>query len=142
MTKIRFYTDVPDTPALMQHLILQAVARQRSVTVYLPDRQQAEQLSATLWQQPVEGFLPHVLADADHAPLTPVHLAWAPEQILQDDLLFNCQTALPKFFSRFRHVFEVIGQDETEKAAGRQRWAFYRDRGYEIQHIKSMQSQA
>lgn len=142
MTKIRFYTDVPDTPALMQHLISQAFSRQRSVTVYLSDRQQAEQLSTQLWQQPVEGFLPHVLADADHAALTPVQIAWAPEQIWQDDLLFNCQTALPKFFSRFRHVFEIIGQDETEKAAGRQRWAFYRDRGYEIQHIKSMQSQA
>jgi len=135
MTKIRFYTDVTDQVALMQHLVSQAVSRQRQVTIYVPDRQRALQLSEGLWQQEADSFFPNTLADAEHAALTPVQLAWLPEQIRQDDLLFNCQASLPKFFSRFRHLFELIGPDEEEKAAGRQRWAFYRDRGYEIQHV-------
>lgn len=135
MTKIRFYTDVTDQVALMQHLVSQALSRQRQVTIYVPDRERALQLSEGLWQQAGDSFFPNVLADATHAMLTPVQLAWQPEQIRQDDLLFNCQATLPKFFSRYRHVFELIGTDEAEKAAGRQRWAFYRDRGYEIQHM-------
>ena len=135
MTKIRFYTDVTDQLALMHHLVAQALSRQRHVTIYVPDRERAMQLSDCLWQHEGDSFFPNVLADAAHAALTPVQLAWQPDQIRQDDLLFNCQATLPKFFSRFRHVFELIGTDETEKAAARQRWAFYRDRGYEIQHM-------
>lgn len=135
MTKIRFYTDVTDQVALMQHLVGQALSRQRQVTIYVPDQQQALQLSERLWQQEGESFCPNALADTTHATLTPVQLAWQPDQIRQDDLLFNCQDTLPKFFSRFRHVFELVGTDESEKAAARQRWAFYRDRGYEIQHM-------
>jgi DNA polymerase-3 subunit chi len=135
MTKIRFYTDVADQVALMHHLVGQALSRQRQVTIYVPDRELALQLSERLWQQAGDSFFPNALADAAHATLTPVQLAWQPDHIRQDDLLFNCQATLPKFFSRFRHVFELIGTNETEKAAGRQRWAFYRDRGYEIQHM-------
>jgi DNA polymerase III subunit chi len=138
MTRVRFYTDIPDRAGLILHLVQQAVARQRQVTIYLTSAEAAEELSQRLWQQP--GFIPNVLADAAQADLTPVLLAWLPEQIRQDDMLFNCQSELPKFFSRFRHLFELIGAAEDEKTAGRQRYAFYRDRGYEIQHMK-MQTQ-
>lgn len=139
MTRIRFYTDIPDRASLICHLVEQALARQRQVTIYLSQPDEAEQLSQHLCQ-PASAFLPHVLADAPHAPFTPVILAWLPEQIRQDDMLFNCQTTLPTFFSRFRHVFELIGSAEDEKAAGRQRYAFYRDRGYEIQHMNMLGS--
>lgn len=138
MTRVRFYTDIPDRTSLILHLVEQAVARQRQVTIYMSNPESAQALSDSLWQQP--GFIPNVLADATDAGLTPVLLAWLPEHIRQDDMLFNCQTELPKFFSRFRHLFELIGAAEDEKVAGRQRYAFYRDRGYEIQHMK-MQTQ-
>jgi DNA polymerase III subunit chi len=139
MTRVRFYTDIPDRAGLILHLVEQAVARQRQVTIYLDSPEAAEQISHSLWQQPA--FIPNVLADAPQAGLTPVLLAWLPEHIRQDDMLFNCQAELPKFFSRFRHLFELIGAAEEEKTAGRQRYAFYRDRGYEIQHMK-MQAQS
>lgn len=135
MTKIRFYTDVMDRAALMQHLVTQALSRQRQVTVYVQDREQALRYSEGLWQQTTESFVPNTLADEGHAALTPVQFVWQPEQVRQDDLLFNCQATLPKCFSRFRHLFELVGTEEDDKAAARQRWAFYRDRGYEIQHI-------
>lgn len=139
MTKIRFYTDVTDRAALIQHLVGQALSRQRQVTVYVQDREQAMQFSEGLWQQATDSFLTNALADTEYVALTPVQLIWQPEQVSQDDLLFNCQASLPKFFSRFRHVFELVGQDEDDKAAARQRWAFYRDRGYEIQHMNKQQ---
>lgn len=135
MTKVRFYTDITDLSAMVSQLVMQARSKQRKVTVYLPDAAQAQALSQQLWAHDPVTFMPHVCADAPHAALTPVHLAWQPEQITQDDILINCQPTLPRFFSRFRHVCELIGQDEPDKVAGRQRWAFYRDRGYEIQHV-------
>lgn len=137
MTRIRFYTDVQDPQALILHLASQALARQRQVTVYVQDRAQAQALSERLWSEPDALFLPNALADEPMAPHTPVQLAWMPEQIQQDDLMFNCQATQPLFFGRFRHLFEIIAANEADKVAGRQRWAFYRDRGYEVQHIKS-----
>jgi DNA polymerase III subunit chi len=138
MTRIRFYTDIPDRTNLIQYLVEQSIARQRQVTIYVEHAAEAAQLSDWLWQQ--SAFIPNTLADTSHAAVTPVVLAWLPEHIQQDDMLFNCQATLPKFFSRFRHVFELIGSADEEKTAGRQRYAFYRDRGYEIQHMK-MQAQ-
>ncbi|MDP8567059.1 DNA polymerase III subunit chi [Methylophilus aquaticus] len=137
MTKIRFYTDVADPIVLIRHLAEQALTRQRRVTVYVRDQLHASTLADALWQQPGPSFMPNALADDSHAAYTPLLFAWQPAQIQQDDLLFNCQPEQPTFFSRFRHLFEIIGSDAAEKAAGRQRYAFYRDRGYDIQHIKA-----
>lgn len=138
MTRIRFYTDIPDRYGLILHLVEQALARERQVTIFVEHAAEAAQVSDWLWQQS-SLFIANVTADDPHAAFTPVVLAWLPEQIRQDDMLFNCQASLPKFFSRFRHVFELIGAAQQEKAAGRQRYAFYRDRGYEIQHMKMAQ---
>ena len=137
MTKIRFYTDVADPIGLIRHLAEQALTRQRRVTVYVRDQAHARALEHALWQQPGPAFMPNALADDSHAGCTPLVFAWQAAQIQQDDLLFNCQPEQPTFFSRFRHLFEIIGSDVAEKAAGRQRYAFYRDRGYDIQHIKA-----
>lgn len=135
MTRIRFYTGVADAAGLIQHLLVQALGKQRQTTIYVPDQHSAEQMSAQLWQAPAARFLPNILAGSPEAAYSPIILAWLPEQIAQDDVLVNCQPAQPLFFGRFRHLFEVVGLDEVAKAAGRQRYAFYRDRGYEIQHM-------
>jgi len=38
----------------------------------------------------------------------------------------------PPFFSRFRYLVELVGNDEDDKVAARQRYKFYRDRGYQV----------
>lgn len=136
MTKVRFYTDVPEPMQLMTQLAQQALDKQRRVTIYVADEAAAQAMSAQLWHAPAEQFLANALADEPLVALSPVHVAWRPEHIVQDDLLFNYQSSQPLFFGRFRHLFEIVGREEPEKQAGRQRYAFYRDRGYEIQHIK------
>jgi DNA polymerase-3 subunit chi len=39
------------------------------------------------------------------------------------------------FFSRFERVIEIIGNDAEDSRMGRERFKFYRDRGYELRHI-------
>ncbi len=136
MTKIRFYTDVPDPMQLMTQLVAQALDKQRRVTLYLADEAAAQAMSKQLWHASADTFLANAMADEPLVAMTPIHLAWQPTHIVQDELLFNYQTSQPLFFGRFRHLFEIVGSDAQEKQAGRQRYAFYRDRGYEIQHIK------
>ena len=44
----------------------------------------------------------------------------------------NLSSEVPPEFSRFTSVIEVVA-DDADKAAARQRFKFYKDRGYEIQ---------
>jgi len=47
-------------------------------------------------------------------------------------VLINLHASPPPFFSRFERLAEVVGMDDNEVAAGRERWKFYKARGYEI----------
>ena len=46
------------------------------------------------------------------------------------DVLINLSSEVPLFFSRFERVTEIIGL--LDKASGRERFRFYRDRGYPL----------
>ena len=48
------------------------------------------------------------------------------------DLLFNLADDLPPQPEAFRMLIEIVGQDDAEIHAARQRWAAYRQRGYEL----------
>jgi len=39
---------------------------------------------------------------------------------------------MPSYFSRFRRVVEIVTRDSDDRALARDRFRFYRDRGYEI----------
>ena len=141
MTRIEFYSNVDDKPSLLASLVEAALLKRRQVTVLTEDIDSANQLSNNLWQQNATSFLPHAMADHAHAAKTPVVIACKTnaagqlDAITQDELLINLSAQQPPFFSRFTHLVEMVGNDEADKQNGRIRYKFYRDRGYEIQHI-------
>jgi DNA polymerase-3 subunit chi len=47
-------------------------------------------------------------------------------------VLVNLHPEPPAFFSRFERLAEVVGADDEQLAAGRARYRFYRERGYEL----------
>ena len=56
------------------------------------------------------------------------------EDTPHDEVLLNLAVESPAMFSRFHRLIEIVGTEEPEKQAGRARYRFYRDRGYEIVH--------
>lgn len=50
----------------------------------------------------------------------------------ENDVLINLANTQPDFFSRFNRVAECIDKDETIKASGRQRFRYYKERGYPL----------
>ena len=46
-------------------------------------------------------------------------------------MLVNLHAEPPPFFSRFERLAEIVGVDDAA-AAGRERYKFYRERGYEL----------
>lgn len=107
---------------------------QRSVMVYLPDTEAAERLDRLLWTTPATGFIPHCQAASPLAGETPILIGESPDSATTDDVLVNLSDDIPPGFARFHELVEFIGTRDTEKIPGRERYRYYRDRGYALEN--------
>ncbi len=48
------------------------------------------------------------------------------------DVLINLSSEVPPFFSRFNRVADLVGGNDTQRAEARERYRFYKDRGYTL----------
>lgn len=133
MTQITFLHGAPDRlHAIVQWLNL-SCSQGKRVLVYAPPGERSEQLNRLLWMQPATGFLPHCFADDKLASETPVVIASALDQPPHDECLLNLSDAIPPGFSRFQELIEVVSTEENVRLSGRDRFRFYRERGYPLE---------
>jgi DNA polymerase-3 subunit chi len=64
---------------------------------------------------------------------TPVVIARGDGDLPHDEVLVNLGRESPPSFARFERLVEIVTRDEDDKRAARERYRFYRDRGYPIQ---------
>ena len=132
MTRVEFFFNVADKLEKTAELCEKAVAKGRQLTIYSQDDVMSSQLQQLLWQQSASSFMPSSKSDEVMSQFSPVVLDADGKNLTQDDILINLQINHPPFFSRFRYLVELVSADESDKAAARIRYKFYRDRGYEI----------
>lgn len=132
MTQIDFYTHAEDKAPLVWKLSAKAMEQGLRVFVLTPDEDSASRLDRLLWVNPPTGFLPHCRARDPLAEATPVIVDHDPGDLPHDQVLVNLCQARPAFFSRFLRLIEIVSLDESDRGAARERYRFYRDRGYEI----------
>ncbi|MEO6118520.1 MAG: DNA polymerase III subunit chi [Methylotenera sp.] len=132
MTRIEFFFNVPDKLVKAAELCEKAVAKGRQLTIFSQNEAMNDAMQQQLWQQSVTSFLPSSNSVESKSKLSPIVLDLNGEHLIQDDILINLQAQHPPFFSRFRHLIELVGLDEADKTVARARFRFYRDRGYEI----------
>lgn len=132
MTEIDFYTQAGDKLAVACTLCAKAFTRGLRTSVHTPDAETSAQLDRILWTTPATGFLPHCSGTHPLARATPVIIDHDPEHFMHDQVLINLTDTLPSYFSRFERVLEIVGMAEEDKARARERFRFYRDRGYLI----------
>ena len=142
MTRIDFYVLPTSDPearfALVCRLAEKAVGVGRSVFVHADERAPLVDLDERLWTFRASSFVPHRLLDDDGAAPgrvddDPVQLscgAPAPDR----RVLINLAAAVPPFFARFERALEIVDQSEPVRAQGRERYRFYRHRGYPLKH--------
>lgn len=135
MTRVIFYSNLTDKQVALLTLVKQALVKKHVVTVMAESELQARDYGKALWQSNETSFFPNVLAQDALANETPVVLDWQENQLCQDDILINLSQKQLTTFSRFRQLIELVGLDESDKVLARQRYKFYRDRGYEIRHF-------
>lgn len=134
MTQIFFYHNAADRISAAAALISKAFAQKKALLIYAPDNDVAGALDRQLWIHPATGFVPHVRGDSPLADETPIVITDNLESPPQSERLFNLSADVPPDFSRFASVIEVVGQQDDERLAGRERVKFYKDCGYEIKY--------
>jgi DNA polymerase III subunit chi len=132
MTTIDFYTHVSDPFEVAARIIANAHAAHGSVRVLTPDAATTDALDRRLWLQPPTSFVPHCKMDSPVAADTPIWIGHSLEHWGPAAVLVNLHAAPPPFFSRFERLAEIVGTDDAAAAAGRERWKFYKERGYEL----------
>ena len=140
MTQIDFYSHADNKLQVACNLCAQALERGLRVMIYTPDADTTDKLDKLMWCYPAIGFIPHCRATDRLAAETPVIIDHLAEPLPHDEVLLNLHPAFPPFFSRFQRLIEIVGTDEKDSRAGRERFRFYRDRGYEIRHHDLSQS--
>ena len=135
MTKIDFYTGSTDklrTACQLSHKAMQNGVR---TVISTPDAVIRDTLDKLLWHYPATAFIPHCFCDAKEAEQMPVVLNHGSEKFPHHDLLISLHSECVPFFSRFERVIEIIGSEAEDSRMGRERYRFYKDRGYELRHI-------
>ena len=132
MTRIDFYTHVPDKLRVACQLSTKAFTRGLKVTVFCPDSESAARIDRLLWMTPPIGFVPHCAPNDPLAAETPVIIDCSGDNLLHDEVLLNLRTESPLFFGRFQRLIEIVSLDDEDRRAARERFRFYLERGYEI----------
>ena len=132
MTRVEFYFNLPDKLVKPAELCEKAVSKGRQLTIFTQDEVMNQALQQQLWHHSATSFLTNAKPDHAISAFSAILLDSNGEKLLQDDILINLQAQHPPFFSRFRHLVELVGMDETDKITARVSYKFYKDRGYSI----------
>jgi len=102
------------------------------VYIHTQDAEQTEKLNKALWAFRATSFVPHELNDGNDDQDCPILIGHdaSPPRLM--DLLINLNDEQPLFFSQFERMAELINEEENIKTTGRERYQFYKQRGYDL----------
>ena len=134
MTRVDFYL-TQNKPLITACKLAEKAARQgHHIYIHTADEPQAQQLDKLLWTFNQSSFVPHALVDVNKKinAADKVMIGHDHEPEFKHDVMINLAATIPAFFSRFERVAEIVSNDEEQRQQARQRFKYYRDRGYEL----------
>lgn len=139
MTQVDFYVAGSDSDdarlKLACRLCDQAMQRSEHVFVNAASETEAGVLDGLLWTLIQGSFIPHkvVRKTPETVPAEPVLIGIQQQPVGERwDLLINLAPEVPEFFSRYQRVAEVVDGNASRREQSRERYRFYRDRGYKL----------
>ena len=135
MTQVFFYHGASDKIAAACALLSGAYAKKKPMLVFASDDEIANNLDRMLWTHSALSFIPHCRADSPLASDTPIQITNSLERPFQLERLMNLSLQLPPDFSRFESLIEVVGQDESDRDAARDRVRQYKEHGCDVRYF-------
>lgn len=136
MTKIDFYVlktaDSANRQVFACRLAEKAYQQGHHVYIHTGSPEESQQINETLWSFRADSFVPHELhqhADHEDCPVLIGHDSNPPRLM---DVLINLNPQQPLFFSQFERLAEIVDDNNDIKQSGRQRYQFYKQRGYQL----------
>ena len=145
MTRVDFYILSGDSAdqrlELACRLAEKALASGQQLFIHTQDSETCSRLDEKLWTFRAESFVAHRAISAGDSSFEdePVVIAHDVEPDGSRPVLINLaldDDKPPVFFSRFERTLEIINDQPTIKSAGRNRWNFYKQHNYPLNHHK------
>ena len=132
MTRIDFFQIDSKEPAMAFacRLVEKAYRQGHKIYVHTESAAHSSELDDLLWTYRGEKFIPHALQSAGTE--APIHIGNSDNPGEHQDVLVNLSSEVPPFFSRFSRVAELVDGDATRMDAARERYRYYKDRGYTL----------
>lgn len=131
MTRVDFHTHVTDRQAYACRLARKVYLAGQTLVV-VADADELRAFDQALWTFAPLEFVPHCFVRDEVADRTPVVLATPEEEAQHHQVLLNLGGVVPTHFARFERVLEIVGETPEQLAGARERYRFYRDRGYTL----------
>lgn len=134
MTRVDFYHDADDKLGVAARLAQKGHAAGKRLLVSAPDADLASQFDRLLWTFAPQSFVAHATDGSPLAAESPVVITRriAADAAAAFDILINLDTALPGTIAGFERIIEIVGRDDADKAAARERYKTYRGLGCEL----------
>ena len=132
MTRVDFHFNAPDRLQYGCRLVRKIHRSGARILVLCEDPVALAQFDSLLWTFSDADFIPHVVASDPLAPETPVLLTAEAVDTPHHEVLVNLGRQTPPMFSRFDRLIEVVSGDDEDRTLARERWRFYKDRGYPL----------
>jgi DNA polymerase-3 subunit chi len=132
-TRVDFYVLNTNLPGgrlkLTCRVVEKAYKQGNRVLIQTAGREQAMQLDELLWTFRAGSFIPHSLADSTANIASPVIIGTGGIKDVGADLLVNLSDAIPERYKEYGRVAEIIGQEDSIRHQGRERFRKYKEDG-------------
>ena len=135
MTRIDFYQLNPERHRYEQvvcQLCQKAYDAGQLTLLLTANAQQSELLDQRLWTSSDESFVPHDSESSEDFQ-TPILIQDDPQPNGDRQLLINLSASVPPYFAQFERVIELVTEDNKTQA--REHYAYYKERGYPLNHV-------
>jgi DNA polymerase III subunit chi len=138
MTQVDFHTNVGDKLLYACRLARKAYQAGQPLVV-TGEAAVLREFDTQLWTFSALDFIPHCGIDSALSAKTPIVLTEQLNDVPHYGILLNLGLSVPEEFARFERLLEVVGDMPDDLEAGRERYRFYRDRGYSLNSYKATQ---
>jgi DNA polymerase III subunit chi len=137
MTRIDFHFNVSDRENYICRLLRKVYRAEQRAVFFSPDQAFVKAIDDGLWALSETDFIPHIHLAEGTSDLSeviePIVLLHQELETPHCDILVSDSNETPTFFGRFERLIEIVSPEISVREKARERWRWYKDRGYGIQ---------
>jgi DNA polymerase III subunit chi len=137
MTRIDFHFNVSNRENYICRLLRKVYRAEQRAVFFSPDQVLVKAIDDGLWALSETDFIPHIHLSVSPPDLSeiiePIVLLHHEQETPHCDILVSGSNETPSFFGRFERLIEIVSPELSDREKARERWRWYKDRGYGIQ---------